>query len=168
MQPMAAPTCVLIIRVSGCLSFVHQENHRKAKTNTTSRVSPRRRGTLLLLRQKKVPKEKATRSASNSRPSHAAQGAAGTCGALPSHRCGQPTAYLPWAARLCRLALTGRGLIGFVLAILKTFVGFEPTARSDKACLAAKPVLPLLVLPPPNQRAHGPRQACRRVAGTRC
>ncbi|WP_218645287.1 hypothetical protein, partial [Aquitalea sp. LB_tupeE] len=44
------------------------------------------------LRQKKVPKEKATRSASNSRPSHATQGAAGTCGALTSRRFGQPTA----------------------------------------------------------------------------
>jgi len=42
--------------------------------------------------KKKVPKEKATRSASNSCPSRTAQGAAGTCGALTSRRCEQPTA----------------------------------------------------------------------------
>ncbi|NWK78519.1 hypothetical protein [Aquitalea sp. LB_tupeE] len=78
-----------IIRVSGFSSHI---SLLKSKEKTTSRVSPRRRGTLLLLRQKKVPKEKATRSASNSRPSRTTQGAAGTCGALPSRRCGQPTA----------------------------------------------------------------------------
>ena len=46
----------------------------------------------LLLCQKKEAKEKATHSASNFRPSRTAQGAAGTCGALSSRRCGQPTA----------------------------------------------------------------------------
>ncbi|WP_374558041.1 hypothetical protein [Aquitalea pelogenes] len=82
----------IIIRVSGCLSFVHQENHRKAKTKTNRGSRPAVEVLYFCFAKKKVPKEKATRSASNSRPSHAAQGAAGTCGALTSRRFEQPTA----------------------------------------------------------------------------
>jgi hypothetical protein len=46
----------------------------------------------LLRCQKKEAKEKATRSTAKPRPSRTTQGAAGTCGALTSRRCGQPTA----------------------------------------------------------------------------
>jgi hypothetical protein len=80
----------IIIRVSGYPALL-----TTLKPTTTAkqlRGSRRRRGTLLLLRQKKVPKEKGDPQRVETRPSHATQGAAGTCGALPSRRCGQPTA----------------------------------------------------------------------------
>ena len=81
------------MRQSGpVFTLLRQPDVQPAPLRLTSRVSPRCRGPLLLLRQKKGPKEKATRSASNSRHSRTAQGAAGTCGALTSRRCGQPTA----------------------------------------------------------------------------
>jgi hypothetical protein len=52
-------------------TWSRQKNKTNSKINFAGLAPPSRYFTLL--RQKKVPKEKATRSASNSRPSHAAR-----------------------------------------------------------------------------------------------